>query len=122
MSPCHNWKVPRHSFYSWQHGTAVAPWDDATPHLRSGYQFTMTTDDRELKPLPDPALLKLQWNLQRIWGMTGAAEWVDDDDADDDDPDSWAQRVAYAVWAGEADRRSSSPSNGSDDNGEAWYS
>ncbi|KAF9731677.1 hypothetical protein PMIN01_10694 [Paraphaeosphaeria minitans] len=35
----------------------------------------------------DPGLLELQWHLQRIMAMTGAAGWNEDDFGDDDDSD-----------------------------------
>jgi hypothetical protein len=47
--------------------------------LVSGTRFTMTTDDSTNKPLPDPGLLKLQWHLQRILAMSGAAGWEKED-------------------------------------------
>ncbi|KAJ8062621.1 hypothetical protein OCU04_009144 [Sclerotinia nivalis] len=42
--------------------------------LRSGDYFTFQTEDPETKPLPSFALLELQWFLQRILGMVGAAD------------------------------------------------
>ena len=58
--------------------------DNGVPtRLVSGQRFTMTTDDPVNKPLPDPDLLELQWYLQRILAMSGAAEW-DEKDFDDD--------------------------------------
>ncbi|KAJ4299170.1 hypothetical protein N0V90_004414 [Kalmusia sp. IMI 367209] len=53
--------------------------------LVSGTRFTMTTDDPTNKPLPDPGLLELQWHLQRILAMSGAAGWKEED-FDHDDP------------------------------------
>ena len=53
--------------------------------LVSGTKFTMTTDDATNKPLPDPGLLELQWHLQRILAMSGAAGWKEED-FDHDDP------------------------------------
>jgi hypothetical protein len=47
--------------------------------IKSGTRITMTTDDLDDKPLPDPGLLELQWHLQRVFAMAGAADWVDDD-------------------------------------------
>jgi HNH endonuclease len=51
--------------------------------IRSGDTFTLTTDDPESRPLPSIELLDMQWVLQRIVAMSGAAEWswigVDDD-------------------------------------------
>jgi hypothetical protein len=39
----------------------------------------MTTDNPETKPLPDPGLLEMQWHLQRILAMSGAARWREED-------------------------------------------
>ena len=51
--------------------------------IRSGDTFTLTTDDPESRPLPSIDLLDMQWVLQRVVAMSGAAEWswieVDDD-------------------------------------------
>ena len=44
----------------------------------------MKTDDPANKPLPDPGLLEMQWHLQRILAMSGAAGWKEEDfDYDD---------------------------------------
>jgi hypothetical protein len=64
--------------------------DGSTPRIRSGERFTFTTNDPQKQPLPSLELLKMQWVLQRLVGMCGAAEWpsldLDDDDiADNDD-------------------------------------
>ena len=45
--------------------------------VRSGYRFTMTTDNTEASPLPDERLINLQWFLTRVLRMSGAAEPVD---------------------------------------------
>ena len=47
--------------------------------LASSTRFTMTTDDPENLPLPDPGLLEMQWHLQRILAMSGAARWKEED-------------------------------------------
>lgn len=47
--------------------------------LVSGARFTMTTDDPVTKPLPDPGLMEMQWHLQRILAMSGAARWREED-------------------------------------------
>ncbi|KAM0177749.1 hypothetical protein ACHAPF_004011 [Botrytis cinerea] len=51
--------------------------DENITLIRSGDYFTLQTDDPESKPLPSFALLELQWFLQRVTGMAGAAdvEW-----------------------------------------------
>jgi hypothetical protein len=53
--------------------------------IRSGDTFTLTTDDPESRPLPSLELLDMQWVLQRLVAMCGAAEWPwieADDDSD----------------------------------------
>ena len=62
--------------------------DSAIPALlTSGMRFTMMTDDPVSKPLPDPGLLEMQWHLQCILAMSGAAGWSEED-FDNDDPDA----------------------------------
>jgi hypothetical protein len=50
---------------------------------RSGETFTFTTKDPKNLPLPSLELLEMQWVLQRLVGMCGAAGWpsldLDDD-------------------------------------------
>ncbi|KIW95626.1 uncharacterized protein Z519_04211 [Cladophialophora bantiana CBS 173.52] len=53
--------------------------------IRSGDTFTLHTDDPDSQPLPDFKLLELQWFLQRLTTLSGAADAPDDDDDDDDD-------------------------------------
>lgn len=68
------------------HGQFLCYLDNGVPtRLVSGQRFTMTTDDPVNKPLPDPGLLELQWHLQRILAMSGAAGWKEDEFDDDDD-------------------------------------
>jgi hypothetical protein len=60
------------------------------PPICSGETFTFTTTDPKNLPLPSLELLEMQWVLQRLVGMCGAAEWpsldeFDDDTVDDDD-------------------------------------
>ena len=55
--------------------------------LISGTRFMMTTDDPTNNPLPDPGLLELQWHLQRVVAMSGAAGW-EEEDFDYDDLDA----------------------------------
>jgi hypothetical protein len=42
--------------------------------IQSGDYFKLQTDDPETKPLPSFQLLELQWFLQRVQGMAGAAD------------------------------------------------
>ena len=64
--------------------------DGTTSAIHSGETFTFTTEDPENLPLPSLELLEMQWVLQRLVGMCGAAEWpsldeIDDETVDDDD-------------------------------------
>jgi len=63
-----------------------------TPYISSGDVFTLTTKDPEKLPLPSMDLLEMQWVLQRLVGMSGAAGWpaldLDDDDSVEDG-DAW---------------------------------
>jgi len=63
--------------------------DGSTPRLRSGDILTLTTKDPEELPLPSVELLDMQWILQRLVGMSGAAGWPmldwDDDESIADD-------------------------------------
>ncbi|KAE8338380.1 hypothetical protein BDV24DRAFT_166404 [Aspergillus arachidicola] len=45
--------------------------------IASGDAFTISTNDPETMPLPSQALPEMQWYLQRIAGMGGAAEMVE---------------------------------------------
>lgn len=48
--------------------------------IKSGDLFELTTDDPEERPLPSIALLEMQWFLQRVMGMAGAADDLKDSD------------------------------------------
>lgn len=61
--------------------------------VRSGDVFTMTTSDSDKLPLPSLPLLELQWNLQRIAGMSGAAEPQEEFSYDDDEEEERAMKV-----------------------------
>jgi hypothetical protein len=66
--------------------------DISSPRIRSGEIFTFTTRDPENLPLPSLELLEMQWILQRLVGMSGAAEWptfTEDDDDTLGDNESW---------------------------------
>jgi len=52
--------------------------------IQSGETFTFTTKDPKNLPLPSLELLEMQWVLQRLVGMTGAAGWPSLDSSDDD--------------------------------------
>jgi hypothetical protein len=73
-------------------------------HVRSGETFTFTTKDPEDLPLPSMELLEMQWVLQRLVGMSGAAGWPSLDDIDDDSvegEDDWliADHADYGVYS-----------------------
>src|SRR3954447_20458523 len=62
--------------------------DGSTPRfIRSGETFDFTTKDPENLPLPSMELLEMQWVLQRLVAMSGAAGWPSLDDIDDDTVD-----------------------------------
>jgi HNH endonuclease len=67
--------------------------DGSSWRIRSGETLTFTTKDPKKLPLPNVELLEMQWFLQRLVGMCGAAGWPSlDDDGDDDlvdDDDGW---------------------------------
>jgi hypothetical protein len=64
--------------------------DRSISRIYSGEVFTFTTKDPKNLPLPSLELLEMQWVLQRLVGMSGAAGWpsldeIDDDSVDNDD-------------------------------------
>ncbi|KAG4434265.1 hypothetical protein IFR05_010255 [Cadophora sp. M221] len=46
--------------------------------IKSGDLFELTTDDPVARPLPSMAPLEMQWFLQRVMGMAGAADDLKD--------------------------------------------
>jgi len=82
------------------HGVGL--WDVTTDQrIRSGDMLDINTDDPEKLPLPDLKLLDMQWVLNRISALSGAAEPQDysyhngeyEDDCSDDfalDNESWS--------------------------------
>src|SRR5271156_1350700 len=64
--------------------------DHSISRICSGDKFTFTTKDPKNLPLPSLELLEMQWILQRLVGMSGAAGWPSLDDIDEDiDEDGW---------------------------------
>ena len=59
---------------------------DTGERIYSGHKVTVTTDDPDERPLPSWELLDMQWVLQRLSAISGAAEpqddWSDDDSSD----------------------------------------
>jgi hypothetical protein len=53
-------------------------------HICSGDTISLATDDPVMRPLPHYGLLEMQWILQRVAAMSGAAEVYDNFDSDDD--------------------------------------
>ena len=53
--------------------------------LKTGDIFTLTTNDPATHPLPSFELLEMQWFLNRLRGIAGAAEPIDGHYWDDDD-------------------------------------
>ena len=48
--------------------------------IKSGQLLEMRTDNPEKRPLPSMALVEMQWHLQRIMDVAGAADMGDIDD------------------------------------------
>ena len=71
--------------------------DRSFREIRSGDIFTLTTDDPGRRPLPSWELLEMQWILQRITAMSGAAGTpeldLNDDDDNNGDIRSYSDRV-----------------------------
>lgn len=53
--------------------------------LVSGDKFTLRTHNKHTHPLPSWELLMMQWNIQRIAGLRGAADLFDDGEDDEED-------------------------------------
>jgi hypothetical protein len=62
--------------------------DKSPRDIQSGDIFILTTDDPDNKPLPNWELLEMQWFLQRVTAMSGAARTPNIDLNDDDDMSS----------------------------------
>ena len=59
--------------------------DMSARYIQSGDTFTLTPDDPEIRPLPSWELLDMQWVLQRLTVMSGAAGRLDGDLYNDED-------------------------------------
>ena len=66
--------------------------DGEFAQLRSGDCITLRTEDPQRHPLPSWELLDMQWILQRVVGMSGAADWPDSDSDSDSDISSLGER------------------------------
>ena len=62
--------------------------DKSPRDIQSGDIFILTTDDPDNKPLPNYEFLEMQWFLQRVTAMSGAAGTPNIDLNDDDDMSS----------------------------------
>jgi len=62
--------------------------DGSFRNIQQGQIFTLTTDDPENQPLPSWELIEMQWFLQRITAMGGAAGTPNVDLNNDDDMSS----------------------------------
>jgi hypothetical protein len=47
--------------------------------VESGQSFRIVTENPETHPLPDYEILNMQWHLQRLVSMSGAADWYQTD-------------------------------------------
>ena len=71
------------------HGGLIWLHDKNKKQIQSGDSFELNTDDPIKKPLPSFELLELQWFLQRVQGMAGAADvdweepWLETDSDSD---------------------------------------
>lgn len=82
--------------------------------IQTGRGIVFTTDDPDSRPLPSWDILTMQWNLQRLVALSGAAEY----DHYNDDNDGMAGDGAVisdyeSDWYGDTD----DDENGEDDNG-----
>lgn len=71
---------------------AIASNDTTVEIIKSGDTLIFRTTDPNTHPLPSFELLEMQWHLQRIVSMSGAAGIYDDED--DDDDDHWDAGIA----------------------------
>ena len=53
--------------------------------IKTGHKFVITTEDPDLLPLPDEDILDLQWHMQKVAALAGAADPAELEGGDDDD-------------------------------------
>ncbi|EQL36179.1 hypothetical protein BDFG_02159 [Blastomyces dermatitidis ATCC 26199] len=76
---------------------AIASNDTTAEIIKSGDTFIFRTTDPNTHPLPSFELLEMQWHLQRIVSMSGAAEiYNDQDDGDDDHLDAGIAHKSFS--------------------------
>ncbi|QSS50626.1 hypothetical protein I7I53_11384 [Histoplasma capsulatum var. duboisii H88] len=65
--------------------------------IKSGDTFIFRTANPDTHPLPSFELLDMQWCLQRIVSMSGAADVYDEEDGDGDDDDGgeWHREIVH---------------------------
>ncbi|GKZ28289.1 hypothetical protein AbraIFM66950_003545 [Aspergillus brasiliensis] len=90
--------------------------------IKSGEYIVVTTPDPVRLPLPDTRILDMQWVLQRLAALSGAAEPEELDDEDDDDDegmDDFGLKLMSALQSSSVAHRSqnSPPSSLSDGSG-----
>jgi hypothetical protein len=66
--------------------------------IYSGDEISLETDDAVAHPLPDLKLLEMQWFLNRVTAMSGAAEPQDDFGDDGDDGDDALPMATQKRW------------------------
>ncbi|PKY00388.1 hypothetical protein P168DRAFT_244274, partial [Aspergillus campestris IBT 28561] len=78
---------------------------DSEKKIVSGDVITITTPDPKKYPLPSIELLGMQWALNRVLAISGAADVLDtaleDDDDDDDDDDGGGEPVMATCYSSE---------------------
>jgi hypothetical protein len=52
--------------------------------IESGQSFRIVTENPQTHPLPDYNILDMQWHLQKLVSMSGAAGWCELDSSDSD--------------------------------------
>ncbi|EAW25653.1 uncharacterized protein NFIA_044720 [Aspergillus fischeri NRRL 181] len=79
-----------------EYGVALHRIDNARP-LVSGEEIKLETHNPQTHPLPDTRLLELQWMLNRVLALRGAAEPEDLEDESDVDSDEGLEYFARPV-------------------------
>lgn len=71
---------------------------DEAEYVRSGHIFTLSTHDPIDHPLPSKELLEMQWHINRVVSLSGAAGTAEFEvDSDDDVPGSTAGSKGFQV-------------------------
>ncbi|OAX80893.1 hypothetical protein ACJ72_04763 [Emergomyces africanus] len=72
---------------------------ETNEQIVSGQIITLTTEDPENMPLPDPLLLSLQWTLHRVFALASAAGYKEDENGDyeeDEDDRLWREPAIFS--------------------------